>query len=309
MTHPGAATELPRDLASLLDAEGASVTNHREIDHGTQYRISLGPDTANLNLYRTGKTLVQGKDSKLKSLLQGYSGTTARPGKKSASRTRPSAAVDATPRVGTDEAGKGDYFGPLVVAGVRVLGEREARGLRDVGVRDSKELTDAAMKRMSAEILALVGQENVRVVVLGPPEYEERRRAAGDINRLLGEVNVGILHELEDDVERFVVDQFAKAARSYIQPGVPGGVRLEVRPRAEDDAAVAAASILARARYVGELERLSGEVGYRLPLGATHVLPAARRVYREGGMRALQKVAKTHFKTTEKVTRDQGAKV
>jgi ribonuclease HIII len=168
-------------------------------------------------------------------------------------------------------------------------------------VRDSKDLADATMRRMSAEILSLVGEENARVVALDPPEYEERRRAAGDINRLLGQVNVEILHELGGEVERFVVDQFAKAARSYIQPRVPEGVTLEVRPRAEDDAAVAAASILARARYVRELERLSEEVGYGLPLGATHVLPAARRVYREGGMRALERVAKTHFKTTEKV--------
>ncbi|HEV2744857.1 MAG TPA: hypothetical protein VGV91_16995, partial [Rubrobacter sp.] len=92
-------------------------------------------------------------------------------------------------------------------------------------------------------------------------------------------------HELKDEVELVVVDQYARGARARLAPVVPPGVRLEVRPRAEDDAAVAAASILARARQLDEVDRLSEEVGFRLPLGATHVLDAGRRVVRERGRR------------------------
>jgi ribonuclease HIII len=290
---------LPEDLKRLLTAEGARVTERRVISHGAQYRIARGTETANLNLYRTGKVLVQGRESKLKSALQGYGGATA------TARTRGNGAssgpvLDPTPRVGTDEAGKGDYFGPLVVAGVRVRGEREARGLLELGVRDSKLLGAGALEGMAERIPGVVGEENVRVVVLDPPEYEERRRAAGDVNRLLGEINVRILSDLKDEVELLVVDEFARAARSYIEPHV-GGVKLEVRPRAEEDAAVAAASILARARYLRGLERLSGEIGIPLPKGATHVREAARRVYRERGPEGLRRVAKVHFATTEKV--------
>jgi ribonuclease HIII len=142
---------------------------------------------------------------------------------------------------------------------------------------------------------------NARVMVLRPREYETRRRAAGDINKLLAEINVQILRELRAGVGLFVVDEFARAARSYIEPRLPPGVQLEVRPRAEDDVAVAAASILARARYLKEMEALSEEVGFELPRGATHVLGAARRVVEELGEEELAKVAKVHFSTTARV--------
>jgi len=203
--------------------------------------------------------------------------------------------------VGTDEAGKGDYFGPLVVAGVRVLGEEVARKLREAGARDSKTLSVLGAKSLAWPILESVGVENVSVVVLRPREYEVRRRVAGDINKLLAEINVQIFGELEDEVELFVVDEFAKAARSYMEPRLPSGMRLVVRPRAEDDVAVAAASVLARARYLEEMEALSEEVGVELPRGATRVLGAARRVVEERGEEGLAEVAKIHFGTTARV--------
>jgi len=98
-----------------------------------------------------------------------------------------------------------------------------------------------------------------------------------------------------------VVDEFAGSARTHLEPFVPGGVRLDVRPRAEDDAAVAAASIVARARQLEELERLSEWVGFKLPLGATHVVDAGRRVVGELGEVGLAEVAKIHFATTRRV--------
>lgn len=297
----------PENLLRLLDNSGATLSGGRRIQHGTQYKVSLGPDTVNLNLYHTGKSLVQGKPSPLKRLLDYWRASEPGVGK-TASRSAAGGAVksivvkDATPRVGTDEAGKGDYFGPLVVAGVRVLGEEASCGLRSLGVRDSKLLTDDVAVKISDGIVGLVGEGNVCVVVVGPPEYESRRWAAGDVNKLLAEVNVHILNELADEVELFVVDQFAKAARSRMEPHLPSGVRLEVRPRAEsDEVAVAAASILARARYLEELRKLSKEAGFVLPKGATHVVPVAKRVYRERGMEGLKKLAKVHFQTTKRV--------
>ena len=305
-------SRLPRDLEKLLEEQGATVTSSRPIDHGTQYKVSRGPDTVTLNVYhRSGKVSTGGKASSLLAALEGW--RVARAGGKGEARrlgaqTLREVALDGTPRVGTDEAGKGDYFGPLVVAGVRVLGEEAAQRLREAGVRDSKTLSVMGAKAMALRVFDAVGEENVRVVVLGPREYEARRVAAGNINKLLGEINVQILGELEGEVEVFVVDEFAKAARSYIQPRVPKGVRLVVRPRAEDDAAVAAASILARSRYLEEMDRLSQTFGFELPRGATHVLGAARRIVRERGEEALKEVAKVHFGTTEKVLGGAGSR-
>jgi ribonuclease HIII len=207
--------------------------------------------------------------------------------------------------VGADEAGKGDYFGPLVVAGVRASGEQAAPELREIGARDSKTLSAIGATNLARRIVESVGSGNARVVALRPRDYEARRRAAGNnVNKLLAEVNVQIFDELKAGVELFVVDEFAKAARSYIEPYVAPGVRLVVRPRAEDDVAVAAASVLARARYLEEMDALSEDVGFELPRGATHVFEAARRVVEERGFEGLQEVAKVHFGTTAQVLED-----
>ncbi len=294
--------EIPTGLRRLLDDEGAEVAASRPIDHGTQYDLVRNGETAKLNVYRTGKVSTGGKASRLMEVLEGWR---TGEGKAGGGRTRassgPRPALDATPRLGIDEAGKGDFFGPLVVAGVRVAGGEMAEELREIGVRDSKTVGVLGARPMAERILQAVGPENVCVVVLDPEEYEARRRAAGNVNDLLGEVDAGIIHELKDDVELIVVDEYAKSARSRLASSVPPGVRLDVRPRAEDDAAVAAASILARARQLDEMDRLSESVGFRLPLGATHVLDAGRRVVRERGRQELDRVAKTHFATTKRV--------
>ncbi len=294
---------LPQGLRRLLDREDVELAGCRPIDHGTQYDLARGNETAKLNVYRTGKVSTGGKASNLKDLLESWRTLQNR-----ASRERISGApaagrpvLDGTPRIGIDEAGKGDYFGPLVVAGVRINGEKIARELRGIGVRDSKTIGVAEVRGLAERIIAAVGPYDVRTVSLPPKEYEARRSASGNVNKLLGELDAEIMGELKGEVEVIVVDEFAQAARSYLEPFVPAGVRLEVRTRAEDDAAVAAASIVARARQLNEVDRLSGRVGFKLPLGATHVVGAARRVAEELGEEGLAEVAKIHFATTRKV--------
>lgn len=294
---------IPEDLERLLEASGAEISFGQHIDYGTQYRITREPDTALVNVYASGKVSTGGKRSSLLEMLESWRLARASAGAGSSLRG-PERLVepDGTPRVGTDEAGKGDYFGPLVVAGVRVLGENAARELRKIGARDSKTLSIPAVAKLARRIVELVGPENTSVVVLQPPEYEARRRASGsNVSKLLAEVNVQIFEELRAGVELFVVDEFGKAASSYVGPQLPPDVRLVVRPGAEDDVAVAAASILARARYLEKMDSLSEEVGFELPRGATHVLGAARRVFEERGFVGLEEVAKVHFGTTARV--------
>jgi len=291
---------IPRDLRFVLDEWGVKVVGHREIDHGTQYRLERGPESVRLNVYTTGKIVVQGPSSGLKDLLAGR--IAARRGKRAGanvSRLRPD--PDVTPRVGIDEAGKGDYFGPLVVAGVRITGKKAAEELQELGVRDSKTLGVIVAQTMAERILEAVGLQNIRVVCLSPREYEARRSVVGNVNKLLDEIDAEIIGELKGGVELVVVDQYATSARERLQTFVPEGVRLEVRQKAEDDLAVAAASILARARFLEELRRLSGWVGFELPKGATHVVDAGRRVFEERGRAGLEEVAKTSFRTTEQI--------
>ncbi|MGH3107035.1 MAG: hypothetical protein ACRDN7_00390, partial [Rubrobacter sp.] len=254
-------TEVPPDLRSLLDREGVEIAGSRAIDHGTQYDLARNDETAKLNVYHTGKISAGGRASGLRELLESW--RTAQTGTRaSTARAGGRPILDGTPRLGIDEAGKGDYFGPLVVAGVRIIHAETARKLQEIGVRDSKEIRASGISRISGRILEAVGLGNVNVISLPPPEYESRRAAAGNVNRLLGELDATIMGKLVDEVEVVIVDEFARSARSYLEPFVPDGVRLEVRPRAEDDAAVAAASILARARQLEEIGRLSERVGF-----------------------------------------------
>jgi ribonuclease HIII len=296
-------TEVPPDLRLLLDREGVGIVGSRAIDHGTQYDLARDDETAKLNVYHTGKISAGGRASRLRDLLEVWRTSQTRAGGTRAptDRTGGRPVLDDTPRLGIDEAGKGDYFGPLVVAGVRVTHAASARKLQEIGVRDSKEIMASGIPRLSGRILEAVGRNNVHVISLPPAEYEHRRDAAGNVNRLLGELDAAIMGKLVDEVEVVVVDEFARSARSYLEPFVPDGVRLEVRTRAEDDAAVAAASIVARARQLEEIDRLSKRVGFGLPLGATHVVEAGRRVVGELGEDGLTEVAKIHFATTRRV--------
>jgi len=301
--NPLSSTEVPAELRLLLDREGVEIAGSRTIDHGTQYDLARDDETAKLNVYYTGKISTGGRASKLRTLLEGWRASQTKAGG-TRTQTAPTGGrpiLDGTPRLGIDEAGKGDYFGPLVVAGVRVTHAETAKKLQEIGVRDSKEIKAPGIRRISGRVLEAVGRSNVHVISLPPREYESRRNAAGNVNRLLGELDAEIMGELAGEVEVVVVDQFAGSTRSYLEPSVPEGVRLEVRPRAEDDASVAAASIVARARQLEEIDHLSERVGFGLPLGATHVVEAGRRVVRELGEEGLAEVAKTHFATTLRV--------
>lgn len=304
---------VPGDLYRLLQTSQVRVTDHREIDYGTQYRLARGPDAANLNVYRTGKVSIDGKASELKDLLEGWRVANSGPKAGHPMSTMEGASeprASGVARVGIDEAGKGEYLGPLVVAGVRVSSGSQDRELREAGVRDSKDLSVAQARGISDRVKRIVGEENLRIIALEPRIYEERRDAAGrNVNRLLGELDAEIIGELAVEVEAVILDSFGPKARSYVEPHMPPGIRLDVRPRAEDDTAVAAASILARAKYLEEMERLSERAGFELPRGSTHVLDAARRVYRERGMEGLRDVAKVHFATTQQVTGDSGTRV
>ena len=317
MSGTGEPHAIPLDLKKRLKDVGAEVSGGRPIDHGTQYVVVRGSEKATLNVFSTGRVSEGGKESSLLAALRDY--RTSRPGvKRGEGRGAGGASRKArgipgrangglpvpnpVPRVGTDEAGKGEYLGPLVVAGVRVTGPEADAALRDLGVRDSKDLSLAQARTLARRVAELLGEENLRVVSLAPREYELRREAAGsNVNRLLGELNAEIIAELQDEVEVAVVDAFGVKAREYVEASGGVRVRVEARPRAEDDAAVAAASILARARYLEEMDRLSEGVGFELPRGSTHVLPAARRVYRRDGGEGLRDVAKVHFSITDKV--------
>lgn len=211
-------------------------------------------------------------------------------------------------RIGTDEAGKGDYFGPLVVAAVWADAEMEAL-LRDQGIKDSKRCTDGVCRKMAGEIMRLCPFETVRIF---PSKYNELIERMKNLNHLLGWAHARAIESLlakmeaegRDGKGRITVisDQFGD--ESYITNSLMKRgktINLVQQTKAESITPVAAASILARVSFLDGLKRLSTDCGIDLPKGATIVVPVGKQVYAKGGMALLSQVAKVHFKTTKQI--------
>ncbi len=201
--------------------------------------------------------------------------------------------------IGVDESGKGDFFGPLVVAACYVGPEHLAE--LD-GVKDSKKLTDPMAIRLAAKIKSVCPYS---VVALGPAKYNELYAKFNNLNSLLAWGHArAIENVLEVQPANLVIsDQFAKGGMAVKRALFEKGKQVEFRSmvRAEADIAVAAASILARAEFLHRLRKLSEEFGMDLPKGATVVIGPGKKFVAMHGPGALSQVAKMHFKTSGQV--------
>ncbi|MCU0796530.1 MAG: ribonuclease HIII [Akkermansiaceae bacterium] len=209
------------------------------------------------------------------------------------------------PHFGIDESGKGDYFGPLVISGV-YADAAIARALGDAGIMDSKRISSATrIRQLAAKIRAIPGLIHATVAI-GPEKYNELHTRMGNINRLLAwghARTIATLHEKVPHCPRALSDQFARAdvlERALKTQKV--SIQLDQRTKAESDPAVAAASILARERFIDWMDKTSEASGVALPLGASSaVIDAARDLVARHGRDALGKAAKLHFRTTSQV--------
>ena len=209
------------------------------------------------------------------------------------------------PHFGIDESGKGDYFGPLVIAGV-YTDDESTQKLLDQGIMDSKRITSARRIRVLAELIRNTPNTSHSIVAIGPEKYNELHTSFGNVNRLLAWGHARViarLHEQRPDCPRALSDQFARPevlAKALKAQRID--IKLEQRTKAESDVAVAAASILARERFVDWIEKTSAASGIDLPLGASEaVVEAGRQLIARHGEGSLVKAAKYHFRTTGKI--------
>jgi len=209
-----------------------------------------------------------------------------------------------SPHFGVDESGKGDFFGPLVIAGAYVDGGL-AKALRDAGVQDSKAIgSDRRIRELAAAIRKSGAPHSI--VTVAPPRYNELYRKMGNLNRLLAWGHARVIENLceaRPDCPRALSDKFADSRlieRALMDKGRK--IQLEQRTKAESDFAVAAASILAREKFIDWLERAGSASGVKLPRGASaQVKAAALALIAKQGREALETHAKTHFKTAAEV--------
>ncbi len=247
-------------------------------------------------LYTSGKLTVQGKDKAefitfylepeiLQSVAFSY----------------PEVSVDFTARIGIDEAGKGDFFGPLCIAGVQA-DEAGIRELLKMGVKDSKQMTDPRITLLAKQIKEKFPFSLIRLM---PRKYNELYGKFHNLNRLLAWGYATAIEVLmkKTGCTTALIDQFTKAPlveqmlqQKKLNP------HFTKKTHAEADPVVAAASLLARASFVEGIEILSKQWEITLPKGAnSHIKVVARQLVQKHGKAALEDVAKLHFKTTSEV--------
>jgi len=206
--------------------------------------------------------------------------------------------------IGSDEAGKGDYFGPLVVAAV-LVDNATVKSLEDLGAKDSKRLSDKSVTELASRIKR---QCLCSVVAIGPEKYNELYSKIGNLNRLLAWGHSRAIENILDKetCDYVLADQFGDEkfiTGALMEKGKTIKVKQEVR--AESNIGVAAASILARAEFIRRLAMLSAKHGMDFPKGASPaVIEAGREFISRYGRQRLNEVAKLHFKTTKSVLAD-----
>ncbi|MCL1888243.1 MAG: ribonuclease HIII [Kiritimatiellaeota bacterium] len=259
-----------------------------------------GPN-CRVNLYTSGKCLVQGRGAEdfvlyflepvvLQSAGLGYEEV-----------LNPE---NFEPHMGSDESGKGDFFGPLVTAAAYVDKDL-ILAMQELGVKDCKLMTDKQTLFIGAKLRELLGKERHTVVMMGPEAYNRLYGKFRNVNDLLAWAHARCIENLLEtvpDCPRAVADQFAgeqAIKRALMKKGRK--IKLEQRHKAESDMAVAAASVLAREAFLRGLYKLGDSVAAALPKGATDVANMGIELVKKHGPSVLARIAKCHFATTDRV--------
>ena len=210
------------------------------------------------------------------------------------------------PHFGIDESGKGDYFGPLVIAGAYTDAEI-TRHLIDSGIQDSKRITSDRRIRALSELIRETPGIVTEVVIVPPENYNRMyKRFGNNVNKMLAAGHAKCIQQLAARVPgcpRALSDKFAHEWQIESAAKKLGlDLEIEQRTRAESDTAVAAASILAREALIDWLDHQSEKLGVDLPRGAgPQVIETARSIVAAHGESSLHQLVKMHFRTTEEV--------
>jgi len=293
----------------------------REIPYGKQFLLLEGAVRLNCYCGKKGFSFhVQGKDKSAVLELEEEVGALLQGGRPSAKPEKPQKQAKASsgsmafsrsynfPWMGSDESGKGDYFGPIICAGVVLDPEKDGDALNRT-LQDSKRLSDARIGELAPKIRAL-GTSRFKVLTLKPGAYNDLynrfKSQKKNLNHLLAWMHATVIKELMDRdpvLNLAVVDQFARDQyMTHALEGIEREFTLVQRTKGEENLAVAAASILARDALIQWHEDEKKRLGFALPKGAGYnTISAGRRYVSSFGNDALEEVAKLHFKTTAEI--------
>jgi ribonuclease HIII len=292
----------PATFTTKIDISLADKFKNDLIEQG--FNISTPPYTlfsAKKNgvicsLYTSGSLVVQGKDKD--EFIEFYLEPEIL---KSFEYSHPEALVDMESRIGVDESGKGDFFGPLCVAAL-FADEAGIKKLISLHVQDSKRMTDGAVLKTASK---LKKEFAYSVVCLFPEKYNELYSKFKNLNFLLGWAHATAIANLHSktNCQNVLIDQFAD--KKVVEEAIKKkniDIILTQRHKGESDVVVAAASIVARAHFLEGLEKLHQSLGIALPKGASKkVVDTGIKIALKFGKDELNKYAKTHFKTYQDI--------
>lgn len=280
-------------LEKYLSQKGFLISGAQKINYGVQFIVSDGNRSQRVRVYQNNKgkitldaSLI--KDAGLKEIVLGFEADT---------KDYP---LLSPPLIGTDEAGKGDYFGAVCVGGV-YADKKRYDSLVSIGVKDSKKLTDASMLSLKNEIIKIC--PNYKVVGLSPATYNEAYLKYKNMSVILSGLHARVINDLykKTNCARALVDKFSTVNR--IEKLLENkNILLKEEVRAEQNAAVAAASILARCAFLESIKQLEALLGMDVPLGAGEAVDdAAKNAVKKFGKDILQQTVKLNFKNTQKI--------
>ena len=207
--------------------------------------------------------------------------------------------------IGVDESGKGDFFGPLVIAGVYINPQIKSELIK-IGVEDSKKLSDTQIGLLASKIKNIC---EYSIITIGNKRYNELYDKMKNLNKILAWGHARAIENVleKENCNSALSDQFAD--EKFIKDALMEKgkeIVLKQRPRAEENIAVAAASILARNEFISRIKKLTNNYGLSFPKGASkNVITTGKSFIKKYNKRELKNVAKLHFKTTEKVTNNK----
>ena len=301
-----------RNFRDFVSAQGWTINAEKEIDYGYQIVVSDGKTKTPVAFYPSGKILVQGNDSYLKTALQlwrqayipkpsfGDIQTQPLELETSSPLSTPTVQPTGITRIGSTESGKGDYFGPLVIGAVYINNQTEAY-LIELVMKASRQYSDERILRLAEEIKKLCPHS---IITIGPKRYNEAYEKIQNLYSLLAWGHARALDKLLEKVscKLAISDQFGN--ENVLQKALMQKSRqIKLMPQTEVDVAVATASILARAEFIEQNVMLSIAIGRTLPRGDSDpsIIPVGREIVAEKGKAALSDVAKLHFPITEKI--------
>lgn len=309
-------TNVYNELKTLLIKQSMQIGVLQEIPYGIQFSISQFTNNGMLRIYLNKKGVIKIDYSQLnqgpfrkriESIISDYQ--LKLNGAKEDKSINNTAMIDLKyePIVGIDESGKGDYFGPLVTAAVYVDSKNKVL-LDNKGVKDSKKINDDKILVLN-DYIKDICKNQFAVVEISPEKYNQLYDTftleGKKLNTLLAWAHAKSLEEVLSRVQcsKAISDQFADE-RFILGKLQERGKKIELvqQHKAEIHTAVAAASILARARFLEKLTKLSEEVGFPLLKGASlEVVEQAKKIVESKGEDILKRIAKIHFKTTKSV--------